>query len=119
MSLAENKCIPCKGGVPPMEKAKAEALLAELGSGWVLTYEATRLYKQYKFKNFKQALAYVNALGAVAEEEGHHPNFHFTWGEVELEIWTHKISGLTESDFFMAAKADRVFAGLDTARKAG
>lgn len=109
MSLADKQCIPCQGGVPPLDAETAEKLLKQLGEGWQLTHQKTRLYKQFTFKNFKKALAYVNAVGEVSEEQGHHPNFHFTWGEVELEIWTHKIGGLTESDFFLAAKANRIF----------
>ena len=109
MQLADRVCEPCQGGVPPMDAVTAKEMLRELGNGWTLTHEASRLYKQYTFKNFKRALKFVNAMGEVAEEAGHHPNFHFTWGEVELEIWTHKIGGLNEADFILAAKADRVF----------
>ena len=101
MSLADNKCIPCRGGVPPVPADRAQALLKELGRGWSLN-QPGHLERLYTFKDFAQALAYVNKLGAVAEAEGHHPDLY-------LEIWTHKINGLTESDFYMAAKADRAF----------
>lgn len=108
MSLADNKCIPCRGGVPPVPAERAQALLKELGAGWSLN-ERGHLERLYTFKDFSQALAFVNKVGAVAEEEGHHPDFHLAWGKCKVEIWTHKINGLTESDFYLAAKADREF----------
>ena len=111
MDLADNKCVPCRGGVPPMEKVKAEEFLHQLESGWFLN-KAGHLERLFKFKNFARALTFVNKVGAVAEEEGHHPDFYLAWGKCRIEIWTHKINGLTESDFFMAAKADREFASF-------
>ena len=112
MGLADKPCVPCRGGVPPMEMAKAQEMLAQLGKGWQLTHDGTRLERDYPFKNFAQALAFANKVGEVAEEEGHHPDLHVRWGKCTVEIWTHKINGLTESDFFMAAKADRAFEGM-------
>ena len=106
MSLAEHKCIPCRGGVPPLAQARAEALLTELGAGWVLN-DNGHLERTYTFKNFSQAMAFANRVAQVADVEAHHPDLHVTWGACTVEIWTHKISGLTESDFFFAAKADR------------
>lgn len=108
MGLADNKCVPCRGGVPPMEKAKAEEMVKQLAEGWSLNKDG-HLERLYTFKNFAQALDFVNKVGAVAEEEGHHPDLHLAWGKCKVEIWTHKINGLTESDFYMAAKADRAF----------
>ena len=108
MNLADNKCVPCRGGVPPMVRAKAEEMLKQLDSGWTLN-KAGHLEKLHKFKDFAQALAFVNKIGAVAEEEGHHPDLYLAWGKCRVEIWTHKINGLTESDFYMAAKSDREF----------
>ncbi len=108
MSLADNKCIPCRGGVPPVQADRAQALLKELGRGWSLN-QAGHLERLYTFKDFALALAYVNKVGAVAEAEGHHPDLYLAWGKCKVEIWTHKINGLTESDFYMAAKADREF----------
>jgi 4a-hydroxytetrahydrobiopterin dehydratase len=108
MSLADNKCIPCRGGVPPVPADRAQALLKELGRGWSLN-QAGHLERLYTFKDFALALAYVNNVGAVAEAEGHHPDLYLAWGKCTVEIWTHKINGLTESDFYMAAKADREF----------
>lgn len=109
MSLAEEKCIPCSLGTPPLTADETKQYLEQLGNDWEVTHENKRLFKSYKFKNFKRALKFVNAIGDVAEEAGHHPNIHFTWGVVDLEIWTHKIDGLAGADFILAAKADKVF----------
>lgn len=111
MDLADQKCVPCRGGVPPMECAKAEQMLKRLDAGWALN-RAGHLERLYPFKDFAEALAFVNRLGAVAEEEGHHPDLYLAWGKCKVELWTHKIDGLTESDFYMAAKADRIFNAL-------
>ena len=108
MGLADNKCVPCRGGVPPMERAKAEGMLKQLERGWQLNKEG-HLERLYTFKDFAQALSFVNKVGAVAETEGHHPDLYLAWGKCKVELWTHKINGLTESDFYMAAKADRAF----------
>ena len=109
MSLADNQCVPCKGGVPALESARVRELLGQLEQGWSVN-AAGHLERLYEFKNFAEALAFVNALGAIAETEGHHPDLYLAWGRCTVEIWTHKIQGLTESDFYLAAKADRVFA---------
>lgn len=109
MSLAKQECIPCKEGTPPLTTEEANTYLEQLGNGWDITHEGKKLFKSYKFRNFKRALKYVNALGEIAEEAGHHPNIHFTWGVVDLEIWTHKIDGLAGADFILAAKADEAF----------
>ena len=108
MSLADNKCVPCRGGVPSLEPARIQELLGQLEGGWELNQEG-HIERMYTFKNFAEALAFVNSVGAVAEEEGHHPDLYLAWGKCKVEIWTHKIQGLTESDFFMAAKADRAY----------
>jgi 4a-hydroxytetrahydrobiopterin dehydratase len=108
MSLADKKCVPCRGGVPPMEPAKAQEMLKQLERGWQLNKEG-HLERLYTFKDFAQALSFVNKVGAVAEAEGHHPDLYLAWGKCKVELWTHKINGLTESDFYMAAKADRAF----------
>lgn len=108
MSFAEQKCIPCRGGIPPMAKDGATSLLRELADGWRLN-ENGHLERAYAFANFAQAMAFANKVAEVAEVEGHHPDLHIAWGVCKVEIWTHKISGLTESDFYFAAKADRAF----------
>ena len=108
MNLADNKCVPCRGGVPSLEPAKVQELLGQLEQGWALNQEG-HIERMYSFKNFAEALGFVNKVGAVAEEEGHHPDLYLAWGKCKVEIWTHKIQGLTESDFYMAAKADRAY----------
>ena len=105
--LAEKDCIPCKGGVPPLKGQALEDLKKQL-PGWDVVNEH-HLHKLFKFPDFKQALSFVNRAGAVAEEEGHHPDLLLAWGKTEVTIYTHKIDGLTESDFILAAKIDRVF----------
>jgi 4a-hydroxytetrahydrobiopterin dehydratase len=106
MSLADQICVPCKGGVPPLEKQRAEELLRELDEGWDLNADG-HLERTYSFANFVDAMAFANRVGDIAEEQGHHPDLHVAWGKCTVEIWTHKIHGLTESDFYLAAKADR------------
>lgn len=108
--LAEQTCVPCKGGVPPMEADEAERFLARLDDGWDVV-ETHHLERTYEFPDFAEALAFVNAIGGIAEEQGHHPDIHLAWGRVGVEIWTHKIDGLTESDFVLAAKFDRAYEG--------
>lgn len=106
MSLAEKHCVPCKGGVPPL-KGEELAKLAGQVSGWKVVDEH-HLEKQYTFPDFKSALDFVNKAGEIAEAEGHHPDLFLTWGKVGVKTWTHKIDGLTESDFILAAKIDEV-----------
>lgn len=107
-NLADRSCVPCKGGVPPLRGGDLRRLQDDLGGGWTVV-EEHHLTKAYTFRNFAEALAFTNTVGAVAEEEGHHPDIHLAWGKVRLDIWTHKVDGLTESDFVLAAKADRVY----------
>jgi len=103
--LAEKECVPCKGGVPPLEGEELAGLLAELGGGW-RAVEEHHLEKAFEFDDFVGALEFVNRVGRLAEEQGHHPDLHLSWGRVGVEIWTHKIDGLTESDFVLAAKIE-------------
>lgn len=109
MDLADKVCIPCKGGVPPLERSKAQEMLKEIDSGWELNHEGTRLERTYTFKDFAEAMHFANGVAEIAEKEFHHPDLHIAWGKCMVEIWTHKINGLTESDFYFAAKADRAF----------
>jgi 4a-hydroxytetrahydrobiopterin dehydratase len=103
--LAGKECIPCKGGVPPLKGAELRALAGQLGHDWKVVDEH-HLEKDFSFKDFKQALEFTNKVGAVAEEQGHHPDIHLAWGKVGVSVWTHKIDGLTESDFVFAAKVE-------------
>lgn len=103
-NLASRQCVPCRGGVPPMRGEEIREFLAEL-QGWDVV-EEHHLMKDFKFKDFREALSFVNRVGELAEMEGHHPDISFGWGYAEIKIWTHKIDGLTESDFILAAKID-------------
>jgi 4a-hydroxytetrahydrobiopterin dehydratase len=108
-ALAEKQCVPCKGGVPPLKGTDLARLAGELNGGWQVITEH-HLEKEYQFKDFREALAFTNQVGELAEAQGHHPDIYLAWGKVKLTVWTHKINGLTESDFVLAAKADRLLA---------
>jgi 4a-hydroxytetrahydrobiopterin dehydratase len=97
-----------------MERTKAEDLLRHLSSGWLLN-AAGHLERTYPLKNFAQALEFANQVGAIAESEGHHPDLYVSWGKCRVEVWTHKVRGLTESDFYLAAKTDRAFESMPKA----
>lgn len=103
--LANKQCVPCMGGVPPLEGPEIKRLLDELGNDWIVV-EDHHLEKEYSFDDFKQALDFTNRVGELAEEQGHHPDIYLAWGKVKLLLWTHKIDGLTESDFVFAAKTE-------------
>ena len=96
------------GSVSPLKALRARELLKKLGQGWALNGRG-HLVRYYTFKDFAQALAFANKVGAVAEAEGHHPDLALAWGKCKVEIWSHKIKGLTESDFVLAAKAEQKF----------
>ncbi len=104
MNLSDKTCIPCRGGVPPLTEEEQVPLLAQL-KGWSVE-DGHHLVRDYKFDNFVKALEWVNKAGQVAEEQGHHPEIQLGWGHAKVMIWTHKIDGLTESDFILAAKYD-------------
>ena len=108
--LAERQCVPCKGGVAPLTEAEIKPLLVQIDD-WQAA-EGNRLEKRYKLKNFASALELVNRIGAIAEEQNHHPDILLAWGRVQVTIWTHKINGLTESDFIFAAKCDAARAAM-------
>ena len=103
--LAGMKCVLCKGGTPPLAQGEISALLGKIGGGWQVE-RGHHLKKEYKFKNFREALNFTNKVGELAEEQGHHPDIYLAWGKVRLAIWTHVIDGLTENDFILAAKID-------------
>ncbi|MSP91017.1 MAG: 4a-hydroxytetrahydrobiopterin dehydratase [Myxococcales bacterium] len=108
MGLADNDCIPCRGGVAPVPPAEVAMLLHELEAGWQCN-GAGHLERTYRFGDFSAAMAFANRVAAIAEGQGHHPDLAIAWGQCRVEIWTHKIAGLTPSDFFFAAKADRAY----------
>jgi len=103
--LAEKTCVPCRGGVPPLTAEEIRPLQTQV-KDWAVVNNH-HIQREFKFKDFKSALDFVNRVGAIAEEQGHHPDIFLAWGKVAVEIWTHKINGLTESDFILAAKIDR------------
>ena len=102
--LAERQCVPCRGGVPALQGEEITKLQSQL-HGWEAVNEH-HLRKEYKFSDFKETQAFVNRVGELAEEQRHHPDICYGWGRAEITIWTHKIDGLTESDFILAAKID-------------
>lgn len=104
--LASRECVPCRSGVPPMTADEIKALRPQ-SHGWKVVRNH-HLMKWYKFVNFLAAQRFVARVGRLAERQGHHPDICFGWGYVELKIWTHKIGGLSESDFILAAKIDRL-----------
>ena len=106
--LAAKNCVPCRGGVPPL-KGDALAALANQVEAWTVVNEH-HLTKSFKFPDFRQALAFTSRVGELAEQQGHHPDILLRWGRVDISVWTHKIDGLTESDFILAAKIDRLLA---------
>lgn len=105
-SLAEKTCVPCRGGVPPLKGAELQKLSRQV-DGWGVV-EEHHITKNFKFPDFRTALAFVNKVGELAEAQSHHPDIYLAWGKVEVTIWTHKIDGLTESDFILAAKIDQL-----------
>jgi 4a-hydroxytetrahydrobiopterin dehydratase len=104
-NLADRTCIPCKGGIPPLTPTQQQPLLEQLPQGWEVI-NAHHLQKTYCFPDFTTALAFTNRAGQIAENQNHHPEITLTWGVATIRIWTHKIDGLTESDFILAAKID-------------
>jgi 4a-hydroxytetrahydrobiopterin dehydratase len=107
MALDAKTCTPCRGGVPPLDRPAAEALLAQ-APGWKLDESATRITRRFTFPDFASALAFVRRVGDIAESEGHHPDITFGWGYAEVVFYTHKIKGLHENDFIMAAKTNEL-----------
>lgn len=103
-NLADKQCVPCEGGVPALSSERAAELLEQV-SGWTID-QNHHLEREYTFPDFATALAFVNRVGELAEQQGHHPDIYLTWGKVRIQIWTHKINGLSESDFVLAAKID-------------
>lgn len=105
--LTSKKCIPCSLGTPPLGKEKINEYFKELKDGWDIT-DNHHLERTFKFKNFEDALKFTNAVGELAELEGHHPDIYLSWGIVKIIMFTHKINGLSEADFVFAAKIDEL-----------
>lgn len=107
MALLDKKCVPCEGGTMPLTIQEAETLMKDLNH-WTLASDAKKIEKEFKFKNFAEALAFANKVGAIAEAEGHHPEIEIGWGKAEIELTTHAIGGLSVNDFILAAKIDKI-----------
>ena len=106
-SLNDKTCIPCTGNVPPLSHKEIEKLLREVGTGWQVNSQG-HLFREFTFNDFQHPMRLANKIAAVAEKEGHHPDIMIAWGKCSVEIWTHKINGLTESDFILAAKINNI-----------
>lgn len=106
-NLAAKDCIPCRGGTPPLQGVELRSFHDQIGNGWELMGNH-HIEKEYKFKDFRQPLHFTNLIGELAEQQGHHPDIYLAWGKVRVMIWTHKIDGLSESDFILAAKIERL-----------
>jgi 4a-hydroxytetrahydrobiopterin dehydratase len=113
-ALVSKTCTPCRGGTPPLTREQVEILRAQAPE-WQLAEEAHRIERSFRFRNFREALTFVQEIGELAEAEGHHPNISFGWGNATVSLHTKKIKGLHENDFIMAAKIDRIFARVAAA----
>jgi 4a-hydroxytetrahydrobiopterin dehydratase len=105
--LAKKSCVPCRGGIPPLTEERARELLSGVPD-WRLQESSTRLVRRFEFEDFRKAMEFVNRVADIAEQEGHHPDIAIHWNRVDLVLWTHKIGGLHENDFILAAKIDRL-----------
>jgi 4a-hydroxytetrahydrobiopterin dehydratase len=111
-TLAQKKCTPCRGGIPPLTHEEAERFRSQTPN-WELRDDGYRIERHYRFRNFQEALGFVRDIGNLAETEAHHPDVSFGWGYATISLRTKKIKGLHENDFIMASKIDRIFDGLD------
>ena len=105
MELTKKRCVPCESGILPLKETKINELLKETPT-WSL--KDGHLYKKFKFRNFVEAMKFINSVAGIAEHECHHPDFQVHYNKVEMEIWTHAINGLSENDFIVAAKIDKI-----------
>ncbi len=107
--LANQKCEACEGGVPPLTKQEIDDLWPQLAEGWNLSDDQKMITREFDFDDFAGALKFVNKVGSLAEEEGHHPNIYLTWGKAVIKLTTHAIDGLSVNDFVMAVKTDKLY----------
>lgn len=105
--LAEKKCIPCEGNVPPLTESEIAEYGKEVSRDWEVM-DNKKIFREFSFVNYRHTMDFVNKVAAIAEEEGHHPDMHVSYGKVDVELWTHAVGGLTENDFILAAKIDRI-----------
>lgn len=109
MNLIDKHCVPCEGGTPPLPDEKENELLKQVQEWLLLRDGIHKIRKQFKFKNFKEAIGFVNKVAEIAESEGHHPDIYVFYNKVQLDLFTHAVSGLSENDFILAAKIDKIF----------
>lgn len=107
MDLSDKRCVPCEGDFPAMTPAQARDMMDNV-PGWELNEKSTVIERTFKFKDFAEALAFANKVGALAEEEGHHPDLYVAWGKVRITLTTHAVKGLSENDFILAAKINAI-----------
>ena len=107
MALCEKNCIPCRGGVPALTKAEAEPFMPQ-APDWILNESGTAISRKFVFKNFAEAMSFAQRVGNLSEQEGHHPQITIGWGYCTVVFTTHKIRGLHENDFIMAAKVSEL-----------
>jgi len=105
MTLTQKTCVPCQGGIPPLTRAEAEGYMSQV-PGWTLSEKADRIEARFEFSDFRAANDFIDQVGDLAEAEGHHPDISFGWGYANIVFYTHKIKGLHENDFIMAAKVN-------------
>lgn len=107
MELEQKRCLPCEGGIPALSEKQILEYITVINKAWIVR-ENKKITRKFNFVNFKHTMEFVNAVADLAEIEGHHPVMHVSYGEVEIELWTHAINGLSENDFILAAKIDRL-----------
>ena len=107
MELEKRKCVPCEGGIPPLTEDEILEYITVINKGWIVS-EDKKITRDFNFVNFKHTMEFVNKVAEIAEEEGHHPVLHIGYGSAAVELWTHAIDGLSENDFILAAKIDRL-----------
>ncbi|MBI3589270.1 MAG: 4a-hydroxytetrahydrobiopterin dehydratase [Candidatus Liptonbacteria bacterium] len=105
-NLKNQKCVPCEGGTPPLTREEAKKLLAQVSNKWQL--DQKKIWADFKFKNFKEAMIFINKIAEIAEAEGHHPDIFISYSKVKIELWTHAVGGLSINDFILAAKIDQL-----------
>jgi len=108
VSLTQKKCVPCENWVPPLTKDKIDSLMKQLKLEWVVSDDLKKIKHEFKFKNFKQAMEFVNKIAEIAEAEGHHPDIYIYYNRVVIELTTHNIGGLSENDYILAAKVENL-----------
>jgi len=106
-SLVDKKCVPCEGGIPPLKGEEITKFMGQLDPAWEVV-NGKKIRREFQFKDFKQTMAFANNVADLAEDEGHHPDFRISYGKLIIELWTHKIGGLFDNDFILAAKIDRL-----------